>query len=256
MKDHSTNLEKMNNAVDASTTVCSNSTEKIDKLITDAMVFMEKFQSFFESNTTKVNEVISSLGSTLKTEKAKLQEVCTGLTTNHAQFNTSISSQISKLHDDLKMESTIRDTFAVKTENVNVLKVKLENAEKQVNDLLSEKETMKSYIADVTSVLLDIVETQHSMITITVKKHLAKKLRPVFTMLHRPEGVRGSNSIPKQMGEVKNVLLTTAKTKSLVKNELKRRKAREAEMDEHQIIIHEAEANENIEREAQVTLES
>ncbi|CAI9304131.1 unnamed protein product [Lactuca saligna] len=77
---------------------------------------MEKFQRSFESNTTKANEVIYSLGSTLKTEKVKLQEVRTGLTTNHAQFNYCISSQISKLQDNIAMERKIMDALAVKTE--------------------------------------------------------------------------------------------------------------------------------------------
>ncbi|CAI9289885.1 unnamed protein product [Lactuca saligna] len=136
-KEHSANLEKMNMAVDASATICNNSNEKFDKLITDARVFMKILQSSFEHNTTKANEVISSLGSYLKTEKAKLQEVRTGLTIDHAQFNSSISLQISKLQDNLAMERKIMDALAIKTEKVKVLTVKLENAEKQVNDLLS-----------------------------------------------------------------------------------------------------------------------
>ena len=72
-KEHSTNLERMNKAVDDSTSVYNKTNKKVDKLISDAQVFMEQFQSAFESNTAKANEVISSLGSTLKTEKAKLQ---------------------------------------------------------------------------------------------------------------------------------------------------------------------------------------
>ncbi|CAI9302755.1 unnamed protein product [Lactuca saligna] len=138
-KEHSANLEKTNKAVDASTTVCNNSTKKVDKIIIDARVFMEKFQSSFELNTAKADEVISSLGCTLKTEKAKLQKVCTGLQTNHAQFNSSISLQISKLQDDLEMERKIMDSLAIKTEKVKVLTVKFKNTEKQVNDLFSEK---------------------------------------------------------------------------------------------------------------------
>ncbi|CAI9281328.1 unnamed protein product [Lactuca saligna] len=97
----------MNKVVDASGSVCNSTTKKVNKLITDARVFMEKFQSSFESNTAKANEVISSLGSTLKIEKVKLQEVHTGLKTDHAEFNSSISSMISKLQDDLALERKI-----------------------------------------------------------------------------------------------------------------------------------------------------
>ncbi|CAI9296854.1 unnamed protein product [Lactuca saligna] len=55
---------------------------------------------------------------------------------------------------------------------------------------------MKSCITDIT--VSDIIETRDSMITISIRKHLAEKLRRVFTMLHRLEGVLESSSIPKQ----------------------------------------------------------
>lgn len=129
-KDHSTNIEKMNKAVDDSVSVCNNTTENVDKIITNAMLFMEKIQRSFESNTAKANELISSLGSTLKTEKAKLQEFRSSLKSDYDEFQSSISSQISKLQDDLAMESKIMDALAVNIENMQVLTVKLDNAKK------------------------------------------------------------------------------------------------------------------------------
>lgn len=122
------------------------------------------------------------------------------------------------------------DALAVKTENVKVLTVKLENAEKRVNDLQSEKEVMKSCIEDVNALLSNIIDTDDSMMTITVKKSLSEKLRPVFAMLNLLEGVPESSSIPKQGGEevkqskkskenfsVKKQLSTIVKMKSLMK---------------------------------------
>ena len=112
--------------------------------------------------------------------------------------------------------------------------------------------------------LSDIIETRDSMITITVKKDLAKKLRYVFAMLNRLEGVPKPGSIWKQRGEgvsqskknpkpsVKHIVKIESLPKGKGKlfseepiidnsedeepdeNELKRRKEREAEMDEHQ----------------------
>ncbi|CAI9281061.1 unnamed protein product [Lactuca saligna] len=55
----------------------------------NACAFMEKFQSSFEYNIVKANEVISSLGSTLKIEKVKLEEVHTGLLSDHIEFNVN-----------------------------------------------------------------------------------------------------------------------------------------------------------------------
>ncbi|CAI9291697.1 unnamed protein product [Lactuca saligna] len=184
MNEHSANLEKTNKAVNSSASVCIQTTEKVDKLITDTCEFMEKFQSSLESNTTKANEVISYMGSTLKTEKAKLLKVHTGLQSDHVEFNSSISLKITKLQDKLAIESKIMDVLAVKTERVKVLTVKLKNSEKRVNDLLSKKVDIKSCIIDVNGLLSEIIETRDSMITITVTKHFVEKLMPVFAILN------------------------------------------------------------------------
>nr|KAJ0199186.1 hypothetical protein LSAT_V11C600300210 [Lactuca sativa] len=89
------------------------------------------------------------------------------------------------------------DDLAIKIKKVKALTVKLEHADKQIIDLLCERVVMKSCVADVNELILDIIETRDSMITITVKKHLSEKLRSVFAMLNRLEGVSESNSIPK-----------------------------------------------------------
>ncbi|CAI9289761.1 unnamed protein product [Lactuca saligna] len=196
-------------------------------------------QSLFESNTAKANEVISSLGSSLKTEKVKLQEVHTSPKSNHAELKSSISSQLSRHQDDLAMERKIMDALEAKTEKVKVLTIKLENAEKQVNSLLSEKAVMKSYITDVTSMLSYIIETKDSMITIMQhsdtrgeqsKKHDPKPLaKPI---------VKGeSDSKGKEKLFSKEPIIDHSEDKEPDENELKRRKAREAEMDEHQMIV-------------------
>ncbi|XP_052620855.1 uncharacterized protein LOC128126781 [Lactuca sativa] len=191
----------MNKVVDALGSVCKETTEKVNKLITNSRSFMSTFQSSFESNTVKATEVISSLRSTLRIEKAKLEEVHIGLQVDTSELNTSISSKIQKLQDDLATEINIMDALVVKTKKVKVFTIKLENVEKQMNELLSKRAVVKSCVADVNTLLSDIIETRDSMITTTVKKHLAKKLRLVFAMLNQLEGVSESSSILKQRGE-------------------------------------------------------
>ncbi|CAI9302446.1 unnamed protein product [Lactuca saligna] len=96
-KEHSSNLEKMNKAVDASASVCNETSEKVDKLSSDATSFLNNFYSSFETNTVRANEAIANLGSSLKAERAKLQELRTRITSDHKEFKSSIYSQISKL---------------------------------------------------------------------------------------------------------------------------------------------------------------
>ncbi|CAH1418525.1 unnamed protein product [Lactuca virosa] len=101
MKQHSATVETSNKAVADSAEVCMSTTEKVDKLIGDTNSFMENFQTTYNSNTTSANEALKSLGSLFKTEKAKLQEIHTGLKTDHESFQATISSQLSQLKDEL-----------------------------------------------------------------------------------------------------------------------------------------------------------
>ncbi|CAI9274777.1 unnamed protein product [Lactuca saligna] len=91
----------MNKTIADSAEVCKTMTEKVNKLIADTTNFMENFQTTFNSNTIVENETLKSLGCLFKTVKTKLQEICTGLKTDHEVFQTSISSQILKLQEEL-----------------------------------------------------------------------------------------------------------------------------------------------------------
>ncbi|CAH1422426.1 unnamed protein product [Lactuca virosa] len=93
---------------------------------------MENFQTNFNSNTTSANEALKSLGSLFKTEKTKLQEIRTGLKTDHESFQATISSQFSQLKDKLVKESTLKDSLALKSEEAKVLSTNLDASEKQL----------------------------------------------------------------------------------------------------------------------------
>ncbi|CAH1427553.1 unnamed protein product [Lactuca virosa] len=92
---------------------------------------METFQTSFNSNTTSANEALKSLDSFFKTEKTKLQEIRTGIKTDHESFQANILSQLSQLKDELMKESTLKDSLALKSEESKVLSTKLEASEKQ-----------------------------------------------------------------------------------------------------------------------------
>ncbi|CAI9281653.1 unnamed protein product [Lactuca saligna] len=234
----------MNKAVIDSTEGCKTTTEKVDKLISNTIAFMEAYQSTYNTNTVS----------------------------------------ITKLQDDLAVESKVMDALAVKIEKVKVLGLKLENAEKKVKDLLFEKAVVRSCILEVTILLSVIIETRDPMITITVWKHLAEKLCPVFAMLQRLQGVSPHNSYSKQGGEggsgvsrnkppkdpTKPIVKTEPKGKEkpigedpIINNdeeeepdeaELKRRKSRDAKLNENQCVVKETEEKEKAEKEAQSTL--
>ena len=84
-------------------------TEKVEKLLFDVQTFMGDFKTSFESNTATTNRVISILGSSLQTEKEALKKIGTELQADNSKFQTSISSKIEKLQEDLATENKIMD---------------------------------------------------------------------------------------------------------------------------------------------------
>ncbi|CAI9291502.1 unnamed protein product [Lactuca saligna] len=190
---------------------------------------MENFRTTYNNNTTSANEALQNLGAMFKNEKLNLEKVCTGLQQDHASFQTSLTSQITKLHDNLAMESAVQ-----------------------------------TCITDVTSFLSDIIETRDSMISITVRKHLAEKLSHVFAMLYRLQGVSPQSSKQKQGEKVQGKekltgeepIIDDDEDKEPDEAELKRQKDCDAELNETQGIVKEAKEKERAEMEAQAILKS
>ncbi|CAI9266167.1 unnamed protein product [Lactuca saligna] len=100
------------------------------------------------------------------------------------------------------------DSLATKTKRVKVLSVKLKNAEKKVQDFLTDKAITKICISDIRSFLSDVIETRDSMITISIRKHLNENLRLVFAMLHKLQGFLDQTFVLKQMGEGGSTVMT------------------------------------------------
>ena len=109
------------------------------------------------------------------------------------------------------------DALALKQEKCKVLETKLQYGQKQFDDLRAEKAVTRTCISDVTGLLSDIIKTRDPMISITVKKHLSDKLRLVFAMLHRLEGVSTPMCFPKQGGEGSSKVQTNDTPKATIK---------------------------------------
>ena len=110
----------MNATVSASVEVCKSTTEKVDKLIFETTNFMETYQTTYNNNTSSVNEALQNLGAMFKNEMLNLEKIRTGLQQDHASFQTSLTSKITKIQDDLAMENKIMDTLGKKSEKDKV----------------------------------------------------------------------------------------------------------------------------------------
>ncbi|CAI9262776.1 unnamed protein product [Lactuca saligna] len=208
----------MNKVVDASVAVCTNTTERVDKLISDAITFMNNFQISFESNTMKANEAIANLSSSLKTEREKLLEVRTGITSDHEEFKSTISSEYSKLQEDLGWI-----------------------AEKQVKDLLYERLVMKRSPAS-------LCFASSFRGCFRIKQHHETRGRLAKEAISQTKNKSEYDPKGKEKILFEEPIVDNSGKEELDEDELKRRKACEAELDENQRIVREAEAKEKAKR--------
>nr|KAJ0218216.1 hypothetical protein LSAT_V11C300146130 [Lactuca sativa] len=83
-----------------------------------------------------------------------------------------------------------------RTSQLKLQNLKLRTATQGLNDLKSKREVVRSSVGDVHSILLHLLDTHDSILTISIRRHLAKKLRPTLDILSRIEGVSEAAILP------------------------------------------------------------
>nr|KAJ0203831.1 hypothetical protein LSAT_V11C500231530 [Lactuca sativa] len=177
VKDHDTSISNATKAIDASTSQsqkaslaveastkdCKDVTAKVEKLISEAQIFLDSLQAAAQKNGNNVTVSVDSLKRSLETELSQL-----GVALN-------LSAQNSE--------------------------PKAPYCNSRAYDLKSEREVIRSSIGDVHSILLHLLDVDDSILTISIHRHLAEKLRPALDILSRIKGVSDTAVLPKQGGE-------------------------------------------------------
>lgn len=169
------------------------------------MKFMADFRNSSDQSTTAANKVITSFRTTLPIEMEALSKVHSDIQTDNAELNTTIVLKIDQLQKDLATENNLMDQLALKTEKAQLLSVKLTYANKHIEDMESEKAIVKCSVSDVNKYLQNLIESRDSLVTVSVRRHLANKLKPVFSMLNMIAGVSEHDALPKLGGDKETV---------------------------------------------------
>nr|KAJ0198132.1 hypothetical protein LSAT_V11C700377460 [Lactuca sativa] len=166
--EHTVNSSSFSQKVSDSVAVCKDTTEKVDKLIFDTRVFMDKYHVTYNNKTSITNKAIQNIGAMFKEEKVSFVELHTEFKFDHEAFQNAVDVKLSKLKADLAIESKIMDAFALKEEKCKVLETKVHYTQTKVDDLLVENAVMRNCISDINGLLSDIIETRDPMISITI----------------------------------------------------------------------------------------
>ncbi|XP_023750879.1 endochitinase A-like [Lactuca sativa] len=136
--------QKASLAVEASTKECKEATAKVNKLISEAHLFLDSFQAATQKNSQTVNASIDNLQRSLQAELSNLevarQEIESANSTLHKNFN----DRLTQLEAKLVVENRIMDELDKRTSQLKMQNLKLRTATAELNDLKSEREKSKS----------------------------------------------------------------------------------------------------------------
>lgn len=196
-KGNEKSLEESTKEIQASEKTITEMTKKFVKLHAEVTKFRFDFQSSADQNTEVANKVITSLGTNLSTNREALSRLRGELKADNSELNASIISKIEQLQKDLAAENAIMDKLATKNEKSKVLSIKLNYVNKHLDDLETKKASIRSCVSEINHYLQCLMETQHSMLIVSIRQHLSEKLTPEFGMLNRIEGVSEGDALLK-----------------------------------------------------------
>lgn len=93
------------------------------------------------------------------------------------------------------------DELACQTTMLKTQAFRLNPARRDIDELKSKCTVMRSYVSDVHDLLSNILDVHDSVLTITIRRHLAEKLRLGLDLLSRVVGVPESVATPQQGGD-------------------------------------------------------
>ncbi|XP_052624904.1 uncharacterized protein LOC128132397 [Lactuca sativa] len=210
--EHSATLSAVAKAIEASTSLCQQAslaveastkefkeaTAKVDKLVSEAHLFLDSLQAAAAKNAQTVNASVENLQRSLQSERSNLEAARQAIEEANETLHANVNERLTQLEVELAVENRIMDELDRRTAQLKLQTHKLRTANAEINDLKSEREVIRSSATDVHSILLHLIEAHDPIITITVRRHLADKLRPVLDILSRIEGVPVTGVQPKK----------------------------------------------------------
>ncbi|CAI9266115.1 unnamed protein product [Lactuca saligna] len=142
-----------------------------------------------QKNSLTVNASVDNLQRSLQAERSNLEAAHQAIEAANATLHDNVNDRLTQLEAELAVENRIMDELDKRTSQLRMQNLKLRTATAELNDLKSDREVIRSSITDVHSILLHLLEAHDPIITITIRTHLADKLRPALDILNRIVGV-------------------------------------------------------------------
>nr|KAJ0193603.1 hypothetical protein LSAT_V11C800454080 [Lactuca sativa] len=134
--------------VDSSNKECKEATAKVDKLVSEAHLFLDSLQAAAAKNVETVNTSVENLQRSLQSERSSLEVPCQAIEEANESLHANVNASLTQLEAELAMENRIMDELDRRTAQLKLQTHKLQTANAEINDLKSEREVIRSSVAD------------------------------------------------------------------------------------------------------------
>ncbi|KAL7600247.1 hypothetical protein Lser_V15G21793 [Lactuca serriola] len=168
--------------------------EKLDNLL-----YANK--SYNDTSAAKVNAFVDSLSKCIQAEQTKFEVVHSSIQAENTSLISSVNFQFESLNVALAKESSLKEDLARQASTIEVQKVQLAQAEKEISLLKTERVFFHSCVGDIKDMLTSLLGAHDPILTLTIRNHLTSKLLLALALLHETKGVSEKFISPKQGGE-------------------------------------------------------
>ncbi|XP_023760257.1 uncharacterized protein PB18E9.04c-like [Lactuca sativa] len=197
LEQYMESIEKSTKAVDASTSSSKKASTAVTEIVQTTQIFLESLKGHANTNAAKVQASVDSLSKSLQEESTKFEAVRSSIQKENTSLLGSVSSRLESLHADLAKESALKEELACQSTQLEVQKVQLAHAEKEIGLLKTQRVVFCSCAGDVKDMLTNILGAHDPIITLTIRNHLTTKLTPAISMLHEMKETTQQSVQPK-----------------------------------------------------------
>ena len=189
-----------------STSSCKKATTDVTEIVHTTHIFLDSWKSHVDTSATKVQASVDLFSKSLQEESTKFEAVRSSIQTENTSFLSSVNSRFASLQADLATESALKADLAKQASTIEVQKVQLAQAEKEISLLKIERAVFRSCVGDVKDMLTNLLGAHDPILTLTIINHLTTKLIPTLAILHEMKGVF-ERFVPPKQGEKVFVLI-------------------------------------------------
>ncbi|KAL7615919.1 flocculation protein FLO11-like [Lactuca sativa] len=197
IKQYTDAIDRSTEAVDKSASSCAKATKEVSEVVHTTQIFLDSLKSHADTNQAKFQSSVDSFSKTLQDETTKFEALRTELKTESTSFLQSMDSRFVSL----AVESTLKEDLIKHQATIDIQKVQLAQAEKEISLLKTQRAVYQSCAGDVKAMLTTLLAAHDPFLTLTIQKHLQSKLLPAIAILSEMMGVSEKVVLPKQGGE-------------------------------------------------------